>query len=114
MRIYLAGPMTGKPHFNYEAFQEATRLLRAAGHIVTSPVQLDMATYGIEMFYNNATGDPDKAKAEGFDLRQAAIIDLNCLINSEAIALLPGFEESRGAMAELAVAKWMGLETIVL
>lgn len=39
-RIYVIGPITGRPNENREAFEEAAGRLRAAGHEVTIPHDL--------------------------------------------------------------------------
>lgn len=38
-RIYIAGPMSGLPDFNYPAFQTAAAVLRAQGHHVENPTE---------------------------------------------------------------------------
>ena len=40
-RIYLSGPMTGPPGLNFPAFHTITTQLRAAGHAVTNPAELN-------------------------------------------------------------------------
>ena len=41
MRLYLAGPMSGKPQMNFPAFEKAAKSLRRRGHDVVSPAELD-------------------------------------------------------------------------
>lgn len=38
-RIYIAGPMSGLPEFNYPAFNRAAAVLRAQGHHVENPAE---------------------------------------------------------------------------
>ncbi len=114
MKIYLAGPMTWQPYLNYHAFSAAAHKLRSDGNTVINPVQSDMSVYGERMFFDNPTGDPDKAKACGFDLRECIGRDIRALLWCDAIALLPGSANSTGAMAELTVAKWAKQEVIHL
>ena len=45
-RIYLAGPMSGLPDFNYPAFHAAAAVLRAQGHYVENPAENPAPTCG--------------------------------------------------------------------
>lgn len=40
MKIYISGPMTGLPEFNYRAFDKAAKMLRARNHFVYSPAEI--------------------------------------------------------------------------
>ena len=40
-RLYIAGPMSGKPYLNVAAFDAATERLATAGYYVVSPIDLD-------------------------------------------------------------------------
>lgn len=97
MRIYLAGPMTGYPDWNRAAFAEKTAELRAQGHTVFSPAEVDI---------NPAPG--------GFlsdDLRKAFYQDMRFIcLEADKIVLLPGWEKSMGARAEHATAVVLGLD----
>lgn len=46
---------------------------------------------------------------EDFALRHAAERDLAAILTCDSIHLLPGWQESKGARAERAVAEWIGL-----
>ena len=115
MRVYLAGPMRGIPNFNFPAFDYAAEKLRNAGFQVFSPAERDRRIHGTEL-EDNASGDEKEAAAKvGFSLRDALGADM-AWISAEAdgIALLPGWEKSNGANAELALAKALGLTVIML
>jgi hypothetical protein len=114
MRIYLAGPMTGIPHFNYPAFNAAAARLRAQGHLVFNPAEHDIEMFGKDI--SNPSGSAEQATADhGFDRRAALKADLSWICdNAEAIALLPGWEKSSGATAEHALAKALNLRVINL
>ena len=86
---YLAGPMTGYPEFNYPAFTEAANALRSQGLTVISPHELH---------------NGDTSQHWTYYLRR----DLRALLDCDAIVLLPGWEKSRGATLEDAIAE--GLE----
>ena len=116
MKIYLAGPMRGIPEFNFPAFYAAADNLRSQGHEVFSPAERDNDRHGVDISKGNATGDEAQAtKEHGFNLREALGIDLAWICaHAEAIAVLPGWEKSKGATAEHAVATALGLEVIQL
>ena len=100
LRIYLAGPMTGYPLYNYPAFHAAAAQLRAQGHVVLNPAELDLD----EGF------DPSRTlEDQGFDWAEVMERDLQALVTTQAIALLPGAQGSTGAMAEYEVARALGL-----
>ncbi len=115
MKIYLAGPMRGIPNFNFPAFDYAATLLRLDGHEVFSPAERDRSIHG-NVLEDNKTGDEKEAETKtGFSLREALAADTQYIsLHATAIALLPGWENSSGAQAELALAKALGLTQIIL
>jgi hypothetical protein len=116
MRIYIAGPMRGVANFNFPAFHAAAKKLRAEGHHVFNPAERDNDHHGCDISEGNETGDENIAVLRhGFDLRSALADDLEFICReAEAIALLPGWHESKGAKAERAVARALGLKVILL
>ncbi len=116
MKIYLAGPMRGIPEFNFPAFTAAAAKLRAKGHFVFNPAEKDNEKHGTDISKGNVTGDETiAAKDHGFNLRDAFAVDLTFICQeAEGIALLPGWENSKGATAEHATAVALGLEVIIL
>lgn len=108
MKIYVAGPMTGKPGFNFPAFYEATARLRAAGHEVFNPAENDSNKYGDRFASTN--GDPAELEGTGFSMRSALGDDLAWICaHADAVAVLPGWEASKGANAEVATARALKL-----
>lgn len=96
--IYLAGPMTGIKDYNYPEFNRAAAWLRSQGHEVFSPAELDMPGYE----------DPAV-------LRKAFAVEFEFIcLKANTIALLPGWEHSKGAFAEWALAKALGHELMYL
>lgn len=91
MKVYLAGPMTGYPDFNYPAFHDYAAALRLAGHEVLNP-------------------------AEHFDGRQDLPYEtymrgaIEALLQAEAIFTLPGWVRSKGAKMEMLIAQRLGLK----
>ena len=116
MKIYVAGPMRGIPEFNFPAFFAAAEELRAVGHEVFNPAEKDNDRHGTDIGKGNATGSVEQAEAEhGFNLRHALHEDIKFIcLEADAIALLPGWEGSKGATAELAVAHALQLKVIYM
>lgn len=90
MKVYIAGPMTGLPDFNYPAFFEAEKELQEQGHETLNP-----------------------ARAEGrqkcttwLDYMRAGLRDV---ADCDGIALLDGWQDSRGAALEAHVARTLDL-----
>lgn len=111
MIIYIAGPMRGIPEFNFPAFNAAAKELRAKGHTVFNPAERDIERHnGVDISKGNETGDEELcAKEHGFSLRQALKEDTEFIcLHADTIAMLPGWEESLGAKAELALARALG------
>jgi hypothetical protein len=92
MRIYLSGPMSGLPEHNFPAFMRYAAELRAAGHSVVNPAEINI----------------DAA----LSWKQCLRADVRELADCDAIALMPGWEISEGAQLELHIAHRLGLEVL--
>lgn len=104
--IYLAGPMRGYPGFNFAAFDDAARTLRAVGYTVISPADEDRAK-GFEGL--GLTGDEDLADY-GLSLREILVEDLSLVgLRADAVCALPGWYHSTGARLEVELARAIGL-----
>lgn len=91
MKIYLSGPMTGFPEYNYPAFHAAAARWREAGHSVINPAEA----------FNGDTTLPRWVYIS-HDLEQI-------IHNADAVAVLPGWKNSKGARLEVVVAQAVGL-----
>lgn len=90
MKLYLAGPMTGYYRENRPAFQAEAARLRALGFEVVSPDELN----------------PEGC---GRDWLTCMRIDIKHAVDCDGIALLDGWEQSRGAPIEHCVIRGLGL-----
>lgn len=88
-RLYVSGGMTGYENMNFPAFDEAARLLRAAGYQVENPA--------------------DNGILDGWTWADYLRHDLALMFNCDALAMLPGWLTSRGANLEVHVAKALGM-----
>ena len=94
--------MTGIEDYNFPAFHAATERLRKAGHTVFSPAEADLEEFG--------TLDNVKKYAT---YKMCLKKDLDWIFaEAEGIYLLKGWEKSRGANIEKAVAEVLGLEVM--
>lgn len=89
MTIYLSGPMSGLPDYNYPAFDAAAATLRRNGHTVFNPTE----TFGGATFLRK---------------EQYLAVDYVAVQVCDGLVTLPGWESSVGATAERAVALSLG------
>ncbi len=108
MKVYPAGPMRSIPQFNFPAFDAGTEQLRAMGIEVFSPAERDRRE---DDFDPSAMSGTDEELVEvGFSLRDALGDDLEYICKeADAVVVLPGWERSSGAKAEVATAKALSL-----
>lgn len=99
--IYISGPMTGIVDYNYPLFNKTAQVLRDQGYVVINPAEII----------------PLEATWNGF-MRA----DIKALMDADTVLLLPGWEKSNGANAELYLAELLnmriyklesGIETIM-
>jgi hypothetical protein len=97
--------MTNIEHYNFPAFDEATVALRARGYTVFNPAEADR-----ESGFDAMGLEGHEAAEHGFDLRKALKMDLSWICDhATGIAVLPGWEHSLGANAEVALAKALNI-----
>lgn len=105
MIVFLSGPMRGWPEFNFPAFHAHAAKLREAGHEVLSPAEHDL----------ERGFDPKLSLAkQGYDLAPSWRWNIQALLRSDAIALMPGHWSSEGASLERNIARNLGLTEIHL
>lgn len=111
-RIYIAGPMTGIPEFNYPAFNQWASIYRRLGYEVFNPAEADTEFHGTDISKGNTTGSVEQAALDhGFDRRITLAHDLTWIATTAThIHMLRGWENSGGARAEHALAATIGLE----
>lgn len=89
--IYISGPMSGYFGLNFESFHAATASLRERGYQVISPAEIKQ-----------------KATTWAACMRQ----DIKALMDADKVAVLPGWEKSKGAQIEVKLAQSLGMEII--
>jgi|SRR5579875_4104730 len=94
MKVYISGPMSGLPDYNYPAFFRAAEVIHELGD---EPI-------------NPAEGVPDLHQPWVWYMRRA----LRMLLDADAVAMLPGWEASKGARLEYVIAQQLGMPVIEL
>ncbi len=94
LRIYISGPMTGFRDLNFPVFNAAAEALRANGMDVVNP----------------AEENPDKGSTWNACLRS----DIKRLCDCNAVAMLPGWRNNKGALLERHIARQLGMQILSL
>ena len=114
-RVYLGGPMTGYPQFNFPAFDAAAVELRARGYEVVSPAEMDdPATRAAALA--SPDGAPGSGSTNGETWGEFLARDVKLIADGgvEAVFVMPGWERSRGCRLETFVARLCGLPIYTL
>lgn len=82
--LYIAGPMTGIDNHNLDAFNAAQRVLESVGYATLNPAR------------HEAVDGRD-----WYDYMRLGITDI---LEADHVALLPGWDKSKGALLEVSVA----------
>lgn len=101
MKVYVAGPMTGIPSFNFPAFDAAAAQLRRAGYDVVSPAEMDdPVTRAAAMA--SPDGAPGSGSTNGETWGDFLARDVKLIADGgiDGIMVLDGWENSRGARLE--------------
>jgi hypothetical protein len=100
MKVYLSGPMTGYPEYNYPAFAAASKWLR------------EVAQFEVESPHENPS--PETPLPEDDMWEYYMKLCKKQVERCEAIVLMAGWPESRGARQELTWSVERGMNVIYL
>jgi hypothetical protein len=110
--IYIAGKMRGVPYYNFPAFDKAKPYLFNTGYgRVISPADLDRVHDDFDALKLPADTDWN-AIPPNFDFDACIERDIQAVKECDAIYMLKGWEDSKGARAEKALAEWLGKEVM--
>lgn len=90
-KIYIAGPISGLPNFNRDAFNAEAHRLLGLGHVALNPAIL-----------------PD-----GLEQHEYMAICIEMVKMADQLVMLPGWERSAGARAEHALVIKLGKAIIL-
>lgn len=113
MRVYISGPMTGQACYNVEEFDAAAKRLRKQGHFTINPHDFTPVFGTMKEVAESFKALYDNDAAFGGSLAACVMVaELAAVRSCDAIYLLKGWENSRGAKAELAEAIKHGLKVM--
>jgi hypothetical protein len=108
--------MRGYPNFNFAAFDEAAARGRALGHEIISPAELDRQAGFSEKGHDGKVNEQGHSQLITIDfMRDAIHRDVAAIVGTadkpgvDAVAMLAGWQMSKGATGEKALADWLGL-----
>jgi hypothetical protein len=105
MRLYLAGPMTSIPQFNFPEFDRWAKDLRSAGFDVISPHESDDEDVQAAAWRSKSGNMLDLPPSkEGSDRKLTMLKNTTDILSCEGMALLPGWNRSPGSIHEIAIA----------
>lgn len=94
MTLYVSGPMTGIPDFNYPAFHEARDSLKEMGYEVISPADMPLR--------------------DDWDWIDYILVDIVHVFAADGVATLDGCEASKGSRIECLIAEQRGIPVLPL
>lgn len=103
-KVYIAGPMTGYPEFNYPAFRDTAARLRRMGFEVISPAELNPI-------------EPSLIVDERYhqELYPSYIRrDITALLECDHICMMRGWQDSKGAALEYHIAHVLGITHVTI
>lgn len=112
--------MRGIKDFNFPTFFKAAKELREQGHMVFNPAERDTNAHGAEPLKSETGSELEVAQKLGYKTgmqlaRECFLADTAFICTSaDAIYVLPGWQTSRGAIAERALGIALGLEIVEL
>ena len=94
MKLYIAGPMTGLPEYNFPAFFAAEAELHTAGYETENPARTGLI--------------------DGYGWTDYMRSGITQLMRCEGVALLRGWGNSRGARLEVDIARSLDMDVRLL
>lgn len=110
--LYLAGPMSGYPSYNFGAFTDACANLRRDGYVVVSPHEADWEAGWVKIERSGEIVSTPEFDIETKRGQARAIVPrtaITTLAKADAVIFLPGWEDSKGCWLERRLAIDLGL-----
>ena len=108
--LYLAGPMRGRPYFNYQMFDRVRDwLLAEQRYEVISPADEDRKQDGFDPMVDSKYANCDNCVfPDSMDFQRVMRRCIDAVMRCDEIVMLPEWHTSAGAVAEFFLAAWAG------
>lgn len=106
MKVYISGPITGYPDRNAQEFKSAQEALQRFGHETVNPLDISADHDGPCVGPEVERHDDSSGHRYGCHVRA----DILAVFDCDAMFMLPGWHQSRGARVEYAVAQALRLQ----
>lgn len=102
-KLYLAGPMTGIPQFNFPAFMAAQKDLEERGYEIINPADLDLKDLNTTAM-SSTDGKITAEGVDGYTFGDFLARDVKIIADLVGgVVCLPNWENSKGARLEVYV-----------
>jgi hypothetical protein len=117
LKLYVSGPMTGLPEFNFPAFDAMSEFIEQRGMEAISPADHDRRVLAqnfgagrtpfafVHDVPGYAEGDVERYSKHTGAVHDLLVWDIAQIVEADGIVLLPGWENSTGAAHERYVAE---------
>lgn len=106
---YLAGPMRGRPYFNYPMFDQVRDWLTGPDRKIISPADEDRKQDGFDPMVDPKYANPDNCVfPDSMDFPRVMRRCIDAVMRCDEIVMLPEWHMSAGAVAEFSLAVWAG------
>ena len=107
LRVFISGPISGKPGLNRNAFDREERLLREAGHTTFNPFSIVRISEEEEFEWQRTLGwEGAKKKEWQYYMR----ICIGQIPLCDEMRMLPHWQNSHGSRLEHQIARELGLK----
>jgi nucleoside 2-deoxyribosyltransferase len=104
VKVYISGPVRGKPFFNFAAFDDAAATLAELGYTPISPAEI--SRHLVRECGFDPTDEASYAKIRDETYMEE---DIRAMRHADCVVLLPGYRRSNGVKVEIAYAKYRGI-----
>ena len=106
LRVYISGPITGKPNLNKDAFENEERLLKESGYSTFNPHSIAGPSDEVWLEWNQLAEDERKKKIWQYYMR----VCVGQIPLCDEMRMLPHWQNSHGSRLGHQIARELGLK----